>query len=163
LQIIGRDRDRLRSSRYEEISDACTDITRMGLELDVAVMLLSQLNREQGPKGGKSGGVENPDPGVPHIEGAKDSGSIEQDCQLGIVLHSPDYYWRRAARLKNEQAFLKKPTGRFVVAVQKQTGGKVGNLNVKFDGETQGFGPWDKHADDCTCWRCDIEKRRGGL
>ncbi|MEM1209239.1 MAG: DnaB-like helicase C-terminal domain-containing protein [Planctomycetota bacterium] len=165
LQIMGYDRQAGRSpSKYEQVSDASTAITRIGLEHNIAPLLLCQLNRENGARPRKGGGITGADidPGVPNIEGVKDSGSIEQDCQVGICLHSPDYYWGRAARVPQGLGNCRRPSGKFIISVQKHTAGPVGVAFAEFNRKSQTFWPWKECADTeaCGCDRCVIERGR---
>ncbi len=69
-------------SRQQEISDMSRSLKALARELDVPVMVLSQLNRE----------VENRPNKRPQLSDLRESGAIEQDADVVLLLVRPDYY-----------------------------------------------------------------------
>ncbi len=74
LQLLDSDSGR-QTSEYERISGASRGLKMLAMSLDVPVVALAQLNREA-TKGQK--------PSLRHFKG---SSSIEQDANVGILLH----------------------------------------------------------------------------
>ncbi len=70
------------SSRQQEISDISRSLKLMAKELKVPVIALSQLSRES----------EKRDSHRPILSDLRDSGAIEQDADIVMFIHRPDYY-----------------------------------------------------------------------
>lgn len=76
--------DGKKSSRYEEISEISRELKLMAADLDVPVLALTQFNRSSEQSvGGKA------ERRMPTMAEAKDSGSIEQDANLFLILYPP--------------------------------------------------------------------------
>lgn len=69
-------------NRQQEISDMSRSLKALARELDVPVLVLSQLNRE----------VENRPNKRPQLSDLRESGAIEQDADVVLLLVRPDYY-----------------------------------------------------------------------
>jgi replicative DNA helicase len=80
IQLI--DSEESRDSRQEQIAKISRRLKALARELKVPVVALSQLNR----------GVENREDRRPRMADLRESGAIEQDADLVLLLHRPDYY-----------------------------------------------------------------------
>ena len=80
LQLIQADRT-LRN-KYEKISALSNAVKTMARTLNLPVVLLAQLNRN----------TEGRDEHRPRLSDLRDSGEIEQDADVVMLLHRPDYY-----------------------------------------------------------------------
>lgn len=69
-------------SRQQEVSDFSRSIKLMAKELDVPVVAISQLNR----------GPEQRTDKRPQVSDLRESGSLEQDADMVILLHRPDAF-----------------------------------------------------------------------
>lgn len=78
LQLLHSDR-RTAENRQQEIADISNGLKALAKELNVPVIVLSQLNRE----------VEKRDKGKPRLSDLRESGSIEQDADLVGLLYRP--------------------------------------------------------------------------
>lgn len=81
LQLL-QGSDRYAGNRVQEITEISRGLKTLARELNVPVMALAQLNRQVTDR-------ENPRPVLSDL---RDSGSIEQDADLVIMIHRPDYY-----------------------------------------------------------------------
>lgn len=71
-----------RTSRYEAVTAISGDLKTLAVELNVPVLTLAQLNRENTARQDKR----------PQLADLRDSGAIEQDADGVIMLHRTDYY-----------------------------------------------------------------------
>ncbi|MBX6312722.1 MAG: replicative DNA helicase [Isosphaeraceae bacterium] len=80
IQLI--DAEETRDSRQEQIAKISRRLKTLARELQVPVIALSQLNRA----------VENREDRRPRMADLRESGAIEQDADLVLLLHRPEYY-----------------------------------------------------------------------
>ena len=70
------------SQRQQEISEISGALKTLARELDVPVLTICQLNRN----------VESTESKIPSMANLRDSGSIEQDADVCMLMYRPDYY-----------------------------------------------------------------------
>ena len=120
LQLI--EYDNQGSSRAISQVEKITRITRtlkvMARELEVPVIVLSQLSRK----------VEERDEKKPIMSDLRDSGSIEQDADIVLMLYRDEYYNKSSPR-KGEADFI----------IGKNRSGSTGEIKMIFAGEYQRF------------------------
>lgn len=126
-------------SRQQEVSYISGELKTLARNLKVPVIVLCQLNRN----------VERSDSKIPQLSDLRESGSIEQDADLVLLLHRPDYYTElgqeRSFRKKNkEEAEEAKPaptpeerakTGDMSamdIYIAKNRNGKTGKVTLQF-------------------------------
>jgi len=80
LQLLNSTARRSQENRQQEIADISSSIKALAKELDVPVIVLSQLNRE----------LEKDKSRKPRLSDLRESGSIEQDADLVGLLYKPD-------------------------------------------------------------------------
>ena len=110
LQLMQSGGGRKSDSRTQEVSDMTRQLKLLARELDVPVVLLAQLNR----------GPETRLDHTPMIADLRESGSIEQDADMVILLYRPAVYDEEADN--TSQAIIAKhrhgPTGTVMLAWQ---------------------------------------------
>jgi replicative DNA helicase len=103
-------------SRQQEITIISRYIKALARELNIPVVVLSQLNRSpEGREGHK-----------PRMSDLRESGSIEQDADVVILLHREDYY----RRSENEKDYKPDNTAELIIA--KQRNGPTGSVELIF-------------------------------
>jgi len=105
-------------SRQLEVSEFSRQIKLLAKELDVPVIAVSQLNR----------GSEQRTSKRPLLSDLRESGAIEQDSDMVILLHREDAYDRESARL-----------GEADLIVAKHRNGCTDDLVLAFQGHYSRF------------------------
>lgn len=101
-------------SRQQEISTISRYLKSLARELNIPVVVLSQLNRSpEGREGHR-----------PRMSDLRESGSIEQDADVVMLLHREDYYHR------GEQDYETDNTAEVIIA--KQRNGPTGTVKLTF-------------------------------
>lgn len=81
VQIVDTNQ-RKNQSREREIAEVSSELKKMAKDLNLVVIGLSQLNR----------GVEARTDKRPMLSDLRDSGGLEQDADIVVMLHRPEYY-----------------------------------------------------------------------
>jgi len=105
-------------SRQQEVSEFSRSLKLIAKELQVPVIALSQLNR----------GPEQRQDKKPAISDLRESGSIEQDADMVILLHREDAYERESPR-----------AGEADLIVAKHRNGPTATITVAFQGHYSRF------------------------
>jgi len=113
LQLMSTGSVRI-ESRQQEITAISRYLKALARELDVPVVVLSQLNRA----------AENREGHRPRMSDLRESGSIEQDADVVILLHREDYYHRGEPEYD--------PTHMAEVIVAKQRNGPTDTVPLTF-------------------------------
>lgn len=82
VQIMSGFKSGSNTNRAQEIADISRALKALALEISVPVILLSQLNRE----------VESRHDKRPNIADLRESGALEQDADIIILLYRDEYY-----------------------------------------------------------------------
>jgi len=101
-------------SRQQEITTISRYIKSLARELNIPVVVLSQLNRSpEGREGHR-----------PRMSDLRESGSIEQDADVVMLLHREDYYHR------GQENYEPNNTAELIIA--KQRNGPTGKVDLVF-------------------------------
>ncbi len=109
-----------RSSRQEEVAEVSRSLKALAKELEIPVVALAQLSRQ----------VEHRSDKRPQLADLRESGQIEQDADVVIFLHRPEYY-------KKNPSPEEKGIAEIIVAKQRQ--GPTEIVKVAFIRETTAF------------------------
>lgn len=135
-------------NRTAEVTEISGDLARMARELNVPVIVLSQLNRQS----------ENRDDRRPSLADIRDSGAIEQDARCVMAIYreemalrtrvGPDGFLVRnhgetdsnfSKRSEEHDRALERSKGKGEVIVLKNRGGQTGIVGMHFDGPSTWF------------------------
>jgi replicative DNA helicase len=109
-------------SRQQEVSEISRYLKALARELEIPVIVLSQLNRSpEGREGHR-----------PRMSDLRESGSIEQDADVVVLLHREDYYHR------GEQDYQETNSAEVIIA--KQRNGPTDTIELNFNGTFTRFG-----------------------
>ncbi|MDX6231037.1 MAG: replicative helicase, partial [Frankiales bacterium] len=105
-------------NRQQEVSEMSRSMKLLAKELDVPVVAISQLNR----------GAEQRTDKKPQLSDLRESGSIEQDADMVILLHREDAYEKESPR-----------AGEADLIVAKHRNGPTAIITVAFQGHYSRF------------------------
>ncbi|HJA37611.1 MAG TPA: replicative DNA helicase, partial [Candidatus Brevibacterium intestinigallinarum] len=105
-------------SRQQEVSEFSRSLKLLAKELQVPVIALSQLNRSSEQRTDKR----------PMISDLRESGSIEQDADMVLLIHREDMYDKEHPR-----------AGEADIIVAKHRNGPTGDIPVAFQGARSRF------------------------
>lgn len=107
-------------SRYEIVTNSSLRCKKLARELRKPVIALAQLNRDNVKRADKK----------PELTDLKDSSQLEQDCSVGILLHSDEYHDKD----KKSNEIVK-----ITVFLDKNRNGRTGSFDCAFDRTVQSF------------------------
>lgn len=124
-------------SRQEEVSTISRSLKGLAKELNIPILALSQLNRgvENRP-----GGENTLDSKRPQLSDLRESGAIEQDADMVIFIHRPEYYHLYKDENGNDLR------GKAVIIIAKHRNGAVGDVLLTFKGQYARFENPDKET-----------------
>ena len=125
------------NSRQEEVSMISRSLKGLAKELDIPVLALSQLSRDVEKRSGN-------DSKIPQLSDLRESGAIEQDADMVLFVHRPEYY----RIFQDEDGNDLRGMAQIIIAKHRK--GSTGNVLLNFRGEftrfanpddAQGFAP----------------------
>ena len=116
------DRAAGKESRQQEISAISRGLKALGRELEIPIVALAQLNRQ----------VEERTGNRPRMSDLRESGAIEQDADVVILLHREEYYWDKKRRADASDQFAK-IQGKAELIIDKQRNGPTGTVELHFN------------------------------
>ncbi len=111
---------RVKGSRQEEVAEVSRNLKALAKELKIPVIALAQLSRQTEHRSDKR----------PQLSDLRESGQIEQDADLIIFLHRPEYYKKNP---------LPEEKGLVEVIVAKQRQGPTGIVKLAFISDYAAF------------------------
>lgn len=114
LQLMSTGKASFAGNRVQEISEISRSLKQLGRELRIPIIALSQLSRA----------VESRPGNIPALSDLRDSGSIEQDADIVLMLYREDYYEEDTDRQGIVDIFIRKhrngPTGTIELLMKKE-------------------------------------------
>lgn len=129
----------MREQKYLQVGRLVKAAKKLAMDLQVPVMLLSQLSRA----------VESRENKRPLLSDLRDSGEIEQDADKVLFCYRHEYYQEKTKPDKETEPdkyriWLEESEPHFgmgeVIVAKNRTGGKVGSVPMRFVGE---FTSWE--------------------
>ena len=130
LQLMASDRKSRDANRQAEISEITRSLKIAARELDVPIILLSQLSRAPEQRKGDH---------KPQLSDLRESGAIEQDADIVLFIYRPDLY--------NDVPDTEKQGNLATIIVAKHRNGPIGEILVKWLPDTTTFVNLGKDAD----------------
>lgn len=115
--------------RVQEVSEISRDIKKLAMELDIPVIALAQLSRSVEQRKGEDS--------KPKLSDLRESGSIEQDADIVLFLHS-DAYGKYDGNVNRKVELL----------VAKHRAGQTGSVDLLFKMNTGSFDNFVNKEDD---------------
>ena len=131
LQLM-RSPDTASQGRVQEISDISRSLKALARELEVPVVALSQLSRASEQRGGDR---------KPILSDLRDSGAIEQDADIVVFIHRPEYYEGNTDKEGNSLE------GKAEVIVAKNRNGPTGHVDLFFHKQYTRFDNYSERQD----------------
>jgi replicative DNA helicase len=113
-----------RGNREQEVSTISRSLKAIAKELNIPIIALSQLNRSVETRGGNK---------RPQLSDLRESGAIEQDADMVMFIHRPEYYGF------NEDEEGNSLIGLAEIIVAKHRNGAVGDIRLRFRKEQAKF------------------------
>ena len=121
-------------NRQEEVSTISRSLKGLAKELNIPILALSQLNRGVESREGNEGKR-------PQLSDLRESGAIEQDADMVLFVHRPEYYRIYQDEHGNDLH------GVAQILIAKHRKGGTGDVNLHFRGEFTRFeDPYDRPA-----------------
>lgn len=116
------------TNRNNQVTQMSRGLKVLAQQLRCPVLVLSQLSRANESRPNKR----------PMLSDLRDSGSIEQDANVVLLLHREDYYSNDA------------PPGIAELSIAKNRRGRTGDVRLLLEGSYPRFAPAPKHAASAT-------------
>ncbi|OGJ56248.1 replicative DNA helicase [Candidatus Peribacteria bacterium RIFCSPHIGHO2_01_FULL_51_9] len=114
LQLMSTGNKNYAGNRVQEISEISRSLKQIARELRIPILALSQLSRA----------VENRPGNIPQLSDLRDSGSIEQDADVVLMMYREDYYEEDSDRPGITDIYIRKhrngPQGRIELLFKKE-------------------------------------------
>ncbi len=123
LQLMSTGDHHYAGNRVQEISEISRSLKQLGRELHIPVFALSQLSRA----------VETRPGNIPQLSDLRDSGSIEQDADIVMMMYREYYYEEDSDR-----------PGITDIYIRKHRNGPIGRVELLFKKDQLRFYDIDK-------------------
>lgn len=126
LQLMTSGNAALAGNRVQEISEISRNLKALAREIHVPIIALSQLSRA----------VELRNPKTPQLADLRESGAIEQDADVVLMMYREDYYEEDSDR-----------EGITDIFIRKHRNGPIGHIELMFDKGQMRFFDIDRSHD----------------
>ena len=108
-----------RDPRHEQIGEITRRLKALARELQTPVLCLAQLNRQVESSGDKR----------PNLSHLRESGSIEQDADVVMFVHRPEYF------MTGNEIEEARAKGKAEIIVKKNRNGPTGGVHLLWEAE----------------------------
>lgn len=137
IQKVGRAKNSLASNLHQHIGEVSGELKELAKSYDIPVVALAQLNRA----------VTTRNDPRPTISDLKESGNIEQDADLILLLHREEYYLQQqqpslslgAHEVEEHKAKLRAVKNKLDLIIGKNRHGSTMSINLYFDSQFSKF------------------------
>lgn len=116
-------------NREQEVSTISRSLKALAKELDIPILALSQLSRQNESREDKR----------PMLSDLRESGAIEQDADIVCFVHRPEYYTKSSEDAEGNNI---KGLAEFIVA--KHRSGSTADIKLRFIAKYAKFENWDE-------------------
>lgn len=124
LQLMSAGTDSKAGTREQEVSTISRSLKAIAKELNVPIIALSQLSRAVETRGGNK---------RPVLSDLRESGAIEQDADMVLFIHRPEYY----GITEDEVGASMKGIAEIIIA--KHRNGALGDVRLRFQDKMAKF------------------------
>ena len=124
IQLISPGAHSKNGTREQEVSEISRNLKALARELDVPVLALSQLSR----------GVESRDDKRPRLSDLRESGAIEQDADIVMLMYRDSYYNAQA-----KEDATRNNIESIEINIAKHRHGETGPFTLAFEPTTNAF------------------------
>lgn len=118
------------SNRQEEVSTVSRNLKGLAKELNIPILALSQLNRSVESRTTSDNGKDSK---RPQLSDLRESGAIEQDADMVIFIHRPEYYHI----YEDSQGHDLRGMAQIIIA--KHRNGRTDDVTLRFRGAVTRF------------------------
>ena len=129
LQLVKTDKGK-NKNREQEVAELTRGLKLLAMKLDIPIILLAQLNRESTKRSDKK----------PNLSDLRESGAIEQDADVVILLHRDDM----SGIMQDEHG--NSTDGQADILAVKWRNGACVSLKIGFDKQKMKFYEFDNHT-----------------
>jgi len=125
LQLLKGENDRRIANREQEIASISRNLKALAKDLNLCIVVLSQLNRSLEQRSDKK----------PMLSDFRDSGAIEENADIALFIHRPEYYGI------TQDENLNDTTGLATIIIAKNRNGQTGKTTLRFRPDITKFEP----------------------
>jgi len=123
------------NNKNEEIGNITRKLKLLAKELNVPIILISQLSRAVEQCGGAK---------KPMLSDLRDSGSIEQDADIVLFCYRPEYYGITECSIDGVENC--DTSGCFIIDFAKYRSGQTGDVYMKANRNITSFSDWEQNV-----------------
>ena len=145
LQLVDSSIFARREGRVQQVAEVSRRLKGLAKELEIPVVALAQLSRLVEARASK----------VPQLSDLRESGSIEQDADIVLLIHRESYYLDREKpaisdqdKWNDWQAKREQAHNLAKVLIAKHRNGATADVDLYFDETYTQFSDLDRHEDD---------------